>query len=99
MNAYEMERLELEAKAKGLSVWELEMMKATPDSLMGDLRDDLRRSPANGFTAPPVGEQKVRIIPIPDDICEVIVMSGNIPHLTPGHVIRVIQTELRKGTG
>jgi hypothetical protein len=83
MNSKEIERLEARAKAKGLTVWELEMSEAVGDRELADLRGDLRRSPANGFPSTvsleptrtlTEAEQKWK-----DDVDEVLVSGGIYP--------------------
>jgi hypothetical protein len=52
-NATENELLEREARARGLSVTQYLMLKATPDSLMRDLMSDARRGISNSASMLP----------------------------------------------
>jgi hypothetical protein len=54
----ENELLEREAKARGLSVTQYLMLKATPDSLMRDLMADARRGISNSASMIPDRERK-----------------------------------------
>jgi hypothetical protein len=97
MTPHEIQRLEKEARLRGLSVWELEASQAVDDKLLGDLRDDARRSSPTFGATPLASPSTVRYVELPEDICRVIVMAGGVPSRCNSQIVQTVQRCLREG--